>query len=45
MINYYKNIADRLSQLTEPIAGSWINVINPSPDEIVQALENKVIGG
>lgn len=36
MINYYKNIADRLSQLTEPIAGSWINVINPSPDEIVQ---------
>lgn len=36
MINYYKNIADRLSSLAEPIAGSWINVINPSPDEIAQ---------
>ena len=36
MINYYKNIADRLSLLAEPIAGSWINVINPSSDEIAQ---------
>lgn len=36
MINIYKNIDDRLSLLTEPISGSWINVINPSPDEIAQ---------
>ncbi len=34
MINTYKNIDDRLSLLAEPISGSWINVINPSPDEI-----------
>lgn len=34
MINTYKNIDDRLSLLTEPISGSWINVVNPSPDEI-----------
>jgi magnesium transporter len=42
MINSYKNIADRLSLLDEPIAGSWIHVVNPSPDEITQLQQLEV---
>jgi magnesium transporter len=36
MINAYKNIAERLNLLEDPVSGSWINVINPTPDEINQ---------
>lgn len=39
MINVYKNIGTELSLLPEPISGSWINVINPSLDEINQLEE------
>lgn len=36
MITSYKNIDNGLITLSQPINGSWINVINPSPDEISQ---------
>jgi magnesium transporter len=34
MITSYKNIENGLITLSQPINGSWINVVNPSPDEI-----------
>lgn len=36
MITIYKNIDNSLACLAEPISGSWINVVNPTPDEIAQ---------
>jgi magnesium transporter len=34
MVTIYKNTEQGLSVLTEPINGSWINVVNPTSDEI-----------
>jgi magnesium transporter len=36
MITTYKNIDNGLTRLAEPTSGSWINVINPTPEEIAQ---------
>jgi magnesium transporter len=36
MITIHKNSATGLIRLPEPANGSWINVINPSPEEIAQ---------
>jgi len=36
MITTYKNVDTQLSILPEPVNGSWINVINPSLEEINQ---------
>jgi magnesium transporter len=36
MIKIYKNCAEGLVELAEPVSGSWINVVNPTPDEINQ---------
>ena len=36
MITIYKDDKNGLLQLTEPTSGSWINVINPTPEEIAQ---------
>jgi len=36
MITIYKNEANELHRLQNPIHGSWINVINPTPEEIAQ---------
>jgi len=36
MITIYKNSDTGLIRLPEPVKGSWINVINPSPEEIAQ---------
>jgi magnesium transporter len=36
MITIYKNNETGLIRLPEPVKGSWINVINPSPEEIAQ---------
>lgn len=39
MITIYKTNGAVLNTLTEPIQNSWINVVNPSPDEITQLQE------
>lgn len=39
MITIYKTNGAILNTLTEPIQNSWINVVNPSPDEITQLQE------
>ena len=36
MITIHKNTETGLIQLPEPVKGCWINVINPSPEEIAQ---------
>lgn len=36
MITIYKNGENGLLQISEPTSGSWINAINPSPEEIAQ---------
>jgi magnesium transporter len=36
MITTYKNVDKQLSVLPEPVNGSWINVVNPSLEEINQ---------
>ena len=36
MITIYKNTETGLIRLPEPVNGCWINVINPSPEEIAQ---------
>ncbi len=36
MITIYKNSENGLQQLSEPTGGSWINAINPTPEEIAQ---------
>jgi magnesium transporter len=40
MITIYRNCEKGLLQMSEPTSGSWLNVINPSPEEIarIQAL-------
>jgi len=35
MINIYKTIENNLTTLPEPVAGCWINVIDPTPQEII----------
>jgi Mg2+ and Co2+ transporters len=39
VITIYKTNGAILNTLTEPIQNSWINVVNPSPDEITQLQE------
>jgi magnesium transporter len=39
MITIYKNIENGLVRLEEPTGGAWINVIDPSPDEITKIQE------
>jgi magnesium transporter len=39
MITIYKNIANELQIIPEPVEGSWINIIDPTPEEITW-LEN-----
>ena len=39
MITIYKNIENELRIIPDPIAGSWINVTKPTPDEISRLLE------
>jgi magnesium transporter len=34
MITIYKNIENELCTIPDPIVGSWLNAINPTPDEI-----------
>ena len=34
MINYYKTSEGELSKLETPVTGAWINVVDPTPDEI-----------
>ncbi|MEW5940224.1 MAG: magnesium transporter CorA family protein [Chloroflexota bacterium] len=34
MINFYKNSEQGLTQLESPVTGSWINVVDPAPEEI-----------
>ena len=36
MIAIFKNTESGLTRLAEPVSGCWINVVNPSPDEIAQ---------
>jgi magnesium transporter len=36
MISIYKSTETGLTTLTDPIEGSWINVIDPTPEEIAQ---------
>jgi magnesium transporter len=36
MITIYKNMEASLNVLTEPINGCWLNVVNPTPDEIAR---------
>jgi magnesium transporter len=36
MITIYRNSENGLQQMSEPTSGSWLNVINPSPEEIAQ---------
>ena len=36
MIANFKNTENGLTRLAEPVSGCWINVVNPSPDEIAQ---------
>ncbi len=36
MITIYRNSEKGLLQMSEPTSGSWLNVINPSPEEIAQ---------
>jgi magnesium transporter len=39
MITIYKNGETGLGILSEPISGSWINVVNPTPQELSQLQE------
>jgi magnesium transporter len=41
MVTIYKNTEQGLSMLTEPVSGCWINLINPTSEEItwLQSLE------
>lgn len=39
MITIYKTNGAILNTLTEPVQNSWINVVNPSPDEVTQLQE------
>ena len=34
MINFYKTSEGELTRLDSPVSGSWINVVNPTPEEI-----------
>jgi len=36
MITIYKSCEKGLITLTEPVSGCWINVSNPTPEEIAQ---------
>ena len=39
MITIYKNIENELRIITEPDVGSWLNVTQPTPDEISRLIE------
>src|SRR4030043_347669 len=39
MITIYKSIEHELCTIPEPIVGSWLNVTNPTPDEIARLIE------
>jgi magnesium transporter len=39
MITIYKSIENELRIITEPVVGSWLNVTQPTPDEISRLLE------
>ncbi|MEW5719966.1 MAG: CorA family divalent cation transporter, partial [Chloroflexota bacterium] len=39
MITIYKSNGVALGTVVEPMIGSWINVVDPSPDEITQLQE------
>jgi magnesium transporter len=34
MITIFKNIENELRRIPEPVSGCWINVVNPTPEEI-----------
>jgi len=42
MITIYKTTENKLAQILEPTAGSWINVINPSTEEINWLVEQNI---
>lgn len=42
MITIYKTTENKLAQILEPTAGSWINVINPSTEEINWLVEKNI---
>jgi len=42
MISMYKNTEQGLVTLNEPVNGSWINVINPSSEEITWLVSQKI---
>ncbi|HSQ40374.1 MAG TPA: magnesium transporter CorA family protein [Anaerolineales bacterium] len=39
MINFYKTSEGELTKLDSPVSGSWINVVDPTPEEIAYLTE------
>jgi magnesium transporter len=39
MITFYKSIEHELRTIPDPVVGSWLNVIQPTPEEIARLIE------
>jgi magnesium transporter len=39
MITIYKSIEHKLCNIPDPVVGSWLNVTNPTPEEIARLIE------
>jgi magnesium transporter len=39
MITIYKNLEDKLCTISEPLVGSWLNVIHPTQEEVARLID------